>query len=112
MRTYSEQRGKKPFDWNSFLDNAIHGNIEYQGVEHTKAFNLASEWVTCACGNQYDIIPRNSFGSPDDDVLCSLGGQFSIDIDDGLWKEAKDTLGEIEKRSKELIDQITNQSHE
>lgn len=68
---------KEPFyDWNKALS--------YQRVLPAAILkemaDLASSWVTCACGNQCAIIPRHG-DCPDDTGLARLGGKFSEYID-------------------------------
>lgn len=108
MKSYSQVNKKKPFDWNAFLDKAIKGKTTEK--ENWKATKLAMNWVTCACGNQCDVIDRLDDGCPKDDDLEHLGHTFFHDIEDENWKEAKQTLKEIEKRSAFLINQKAKQS--
>jgi hypothetical protein len=103
MKTYAETKGERAFDWNNFLENPP----EYRSIEHYHACDLASEWVTCACANQCYIIPRCPIGSPVDEELERLGIIFYIDIDNAKWKCAKTTLYLIEKRSAEIIFELT-----
>ncbi len=63
-------------------------------------------WVSCAVGNQCDIIPRDSNGAPKDGILHGLGVEFSIDIDNKNYTGAKEVLEKIETRSAELISKI------
>lgn len=105
MKTYAESKGNiYPFDWNDFLDRAIDGDItEY---EKNKAKILSDNWVTCACGNQCEAIPRYTDGSPMDFLLKSFGDDFGILIWSSEFKQAKRTLGEIEKRSAKIINNL------
>ena len=103
MKTYAETQGKKKFDWNAFLENPP----ERRSLRHRRATDLSGQWVTCACGNQCDIIPRSASGTPFDNELESLGFSFHALIDDGQWDLAKNTLNLIEKRSSELIAELT-----
>ena len=103
MKTYSETQGKKFFDWNQFLENPPLFSSE----KHLDACDLSCEWVTCACGNLCDIIPRNRIGAPKDYHLEKLGMMFHQFIDDGEWQKAKETLAKIEKRSEELIAKLS-----
>jgi hypothetical protein len=99
MKTYSETKGKEAFDWNKFLENPP----EYLSNEHDIACNLAADWVTCACGNQCDIIHRVSGGRPFDRKLESLGVNFHYSVKGAEWQKAKEILAKIEKRSSELF---------
>lgn len=122
--TYAEKEGKAPFDWNAFLAKPID---EYKASELYEAKNLAGDWVTCACGNQCDIIPRHSgkdgytSGVPIDKELQSLGQEFYEKISAIYYAtynltakviqvQAVVTLHKIEKRSSELIAEILNQN--
>jgi hypothetical protein len=103
MKTYSETKGKEAFDWNKFLKNPP----EYLSNEHDIACNLAADWVTCACGNLCDIIPRSPIGRPSDRELEILGVHFHYSIKGADFMRAKETLAKIEKRSEELIFELT-----
>lgn len=108
-KTYAETQGKAPFDWNHFLNRAIAGQITV--AEEAKAMQLSSRWVTCACGNQCAIIPREGDccggpGAPNDEMLKDLGLQFDYEIRACAWRAAKMTLRDIELRADELIRQI------
>jgi len=103
MKTYSELKGNKAFDWNAFLENPP----EKGSAEQWEASNLSGEWVTCACGNQCDIIPRSPLGCPEDYLLEKLGCIFYEDINAGEWQNAKNTLYLIERRSQEIIEGLT-----
>jgi hypothetical protein len=105
IKTYAESKGKKPFDWNSFLDKAIAGKVGAKAL--ASAVVRSKSWVTCACGNMCDLIPRKEVGftqgCPLDDTLASLGVDFFDHVKDGRYKSAKKTLAAIERRSAKLI---------
>ena len=103
MKTYSETQGKAFFDWNAFLENPP----QKRKAEFRIACNLAGEWVTCACGNLCDIIPRDMIGCPYDSELELLGLDFHHSIAMANFIKAKETLAKIEKRSEEIIFQLT-----
>lgn len=115
---YSVSRGKDFFDWNDFLNKE-----NYTLDELEKAYNLASNQVTCACGNQCNAIPRDNYGRPLDNLLDNLGTEFMYAIylmyfyskeedTHGLFLQAKTTaihvLAKIEERSSYLINEINS----
>lgn len=102
MKTYAEARNEKPFDWNEFLNQE---EISYQ--DWRAALDKAAEWTTCACGNQCDIIPREEDGTPMDLELMILGIDFVDEVSLRNKEGAKAVLASIEKRSAELIAEIT-----
>ena len=102
MKKYTETQGQESFDWNAFLDNPPEKGSE----EHLDACDLSQDWITCACGNLCDIIPRSPSGRPKDYRLQMFGGMFYREIKDGQWQQAKSTLLTIEKRSAELIAEL------
>ncbi|WP_114752340.1 hypothetical protein [Pleomorphovibrio marinus] len=104
MQTYCEQEKGTPFDWNEFLERAIRGEVSKR--ECVVATNIAGDWVTCACGNQCSIIPRDVFGCPLDPLLDVQGKVFLTLIGLEKWEKAKETLLKIEKRSEEIIKEI------
>ena len=102
MQTYAETKGVKPFDWKIELEKCIETKLE-------STYNLtieANRWITCACGNQCDIIPREKNGAPKDEFLASEGVDFYNYVSLGLWGKALETLDKIEQRSNELIKEI------
>lgn len=112
--TYSESVGQPTFDWWAFLCKQ-----SWTTEEKENAAKLATEWTTCACGNQCAIIPRNSVGTPDDMVLRALGMMFFNFIwdfaDFGSFNDieaAREVMIEIEKRSSYLISKIMAEKEE
>lgn len=123
--TYSESKGKQPIDWNAFLNKEMK---DVTWDEMGRMNDAADDWVTCACGNECDIIPRYKTqaqhgmkGEPKDIVLMRLGVDFcqavnSMDNNHGLdlreynqeKRRAIYTLHQIEKRSAEIINEIKN----
>ena len=98
MTTYSETQGKQPFNWYEAL------NQDKPDWKMLK--KLAGKWVTCACGNQCDVIPRNEYGMPKDVELRKVGGIFYTQIYCRNAEEALSILNKIEIRSSEIIDEI------
>lgn len=103
MKTYSESKGEEPFNWNEFLNKENITEEEWDNAE-----SLADSWVTCACGNQCDVIPRDYFGEPKDWELFKLGNNFAKAIESKNINSAKEILKDIEERSAYLINEITN----
>jgi hypothetical protein len=102
MKTYAEECNEPPFDWNAALDKIIaRGWAEPEEVDTME--DLANDWVTCACGNQCAIIPRDYANTPRDERLRHLGVDFTDFVGWGEWRSAKVTLQKIEARSAELI---------
>lgn len=102
MKTYTETRNREPFDWNKALENPP----ELGSERHSELDDLAAMWVTCACGNQCEIIPRTGTGAPNDRTLKKLGVDFSDHIELGEWEKAKKTLYKIEERSAQIIKEL------
>lgn len=110
MKTYNQKVNGKSFDWNQFLDSAIKEGISKD--QHSAASNRAASWVTCACGNQCDILNRDEDGEPTDQKLASLGIVFMEDIQEKEYVMAKATLRKIESRSATLIkNEVKKLSH-
>lgn len=105
MITYASAHCQKPFNWNKFLDSEHISDTAWH-----EAYFLSSKWVTCACGNLCELIPRedNIFqsggsGMPEDRKLRNLGVRFNENILSKNQKRAKITLDLIEKRSAEIL---------
>lgn len=96
--TYAESQGKKPFDWNAFLA------VPRTAGEWSAALFFAKDWVTCACGNQCDAIPRDrTLGYPIDHKLRDYGSCFTSAIRERDRQRAIYLLVQIEKRSAEIL---------
>lgn len=104
MRTFAEKNNAKPFDWNAFLNQPTITEEEWENQK-----DLALDWVTCACGNQCSVIPRNERGQPYDKDLTNLGGRFYDEIKVRNIDGAKETLELIEERSAVLIKEIADE---
>ena len=100
MKTYAEKQGEETINWHEFLKRE---NITEE--EWSDADDLAESWVTCACGNQCYIIPRDSAGEPLDKDLAYLGGLsgFLGAIKKQNRESALEVLDKIEARSAILI---------
>ena len=101
LKSYTATIGKKPFNWNEFLDRD-----EITNGQWTKATILAGSWVTCACGTQCAIIPRTMGGTPEDNRLYHFGNRFYDAINAKRIQTAKAFLALIEERSAELIAEL------
>ena len=78
--------------------------------------DAADNWITCACGNLCDVIPRLDNGEPIDDELADLGVTFSnlisevadIAYDISIIEEDHDAiyLKELKKEYKETMKKV------
>lgn len=123
---YVEREKQEPLDWNLELSKT-----EFTVAEIQELSKLAGNWVTCACGNLCEVIPRTEDGKPKDDQLRLLGTEFyglvleqeghireQQNIEDirndnkkylaslYLLHEAGKILARIEKRASEILDQM------
>lgn len=101
MKTYSEIKGEEPFNWHEFLNREDIKEEEWQVADE-----LSSRWITCAVGNQCDVILRYETGMPLDEELALLGFDFHQFICNRNEVKAKEILAQIEARSAELITEI------
>ena len=92
-------------NWNVILNNAI--KLEPTEVYYDFLFDSASNWVTCAVGNQCSVIPRHGNGYPLDKELYDLGISFDASIRVKNWSFAKYILKAIEIRSAILIAELS-----
>lgn len=119
LKPYSVSRGKPFINWWEELKvmrQIVEKEYRDRTAEEKKKLNYlarqASDWVTCACGNQCEIIPRDNrrFGlssnpnaAPKDNVLADLGVKFYSDVSLENVNAAEETLQKIEERSAYLI---------
>lgn len=108
--TYTEVNNRDKFDWREFLQRE-----RYTTVELKTAGKLANSWVTCACGNLCEALPRWPGGTPEDQQLARLGNEFAAAVEGlarfhdlggptiGAQRLARDVLDKIEARSAELL---------
>lgn len=101
MKTYAENQHYQPFDWRLALSRLYISQKEWELLD-----DLANSWVTCACGNLCDAIPRALDGAPLDAELRSLGLTFMNNIEYQDSKLALETLDKIEKRSSAILTEI------
>lgn len=98
MKSLCEKSTNRVIDWNAELDKAIE-----QGFISNELIVASEDWVTCACGNLCDAIPRTKHDSPKDDRLFRLGLDFMNQVGAGDVEGAKETLEDIEIRSMEIL---------
>ena len=92
----------KNWDWYAFIDDSEEVKLAYE----EQAEDLASSWITCACGQVCSVLPKR-FESmcPLDNELMYLGNSFHAEIDNKKWEEAKEILDKIEARTIFLLKQ-------
>lgn len=111
-----EETKGESFDWNEFLAKATQPDYQPDDDEIVSITSKSQSWVTCACGNACNIIPRNGPNDTDEDhspkdyQLRELGIKFYRDIKRQDWETAKNTLDAIEQRSTLLIDQMVKEA--
>ena len=112
MKTYAETHSKWIYDWPQIIDDLEHDRYDDEGK--FEVYDAASNWPTCACGNQCAALPRDEEGCPVDKVMEKLGGQFFWSIGSlmasstKLQREvhasrARHYMGLIEDRARKLL---------
>lgn len=77
-KSYTEKkRHKKPFNW---IEALGHPQNMYDWEKMAIMTSKASNWVTCACGVQCSVLPRNQLGEPRDPKLALYGRLFNDHI--------------------------------
>lgn len=105
MLRYAESRNQPLVNWWAIIADGQRTGRESTLEEHM----LSGSYVTCACGQQCDKIPRFAHsGVPKDRVLSNLGLDFCSAIVDSEWSLAQDLLLLIEKRSSLLLEGLTH----
>ena len=104
-KTFCETFDIPAFDWNKALNEAerLQSGCRLDQNEFDDLRSRSDDWVTCACGNQCAIIPRQDTGQPRDVQLMLLGVSFAESVAIRDWAQAKLTLEQIEARSAVLI---------
>jgi hypothetical protein len=94
MTTYAETKGRKPFDWNAYIDDAIKTKkkLDSCSSERCRMINLSGRWDTDVLANIPVEIERDEFGAPLDNKLRELGEGFTNAIISQNWKSAKNIL--------------------
>lgn len=113
---------KKTWSIVDYMGDSLRKSVKasFNWVKALKAKNIsdgdwiemnsrAGEWVTCACGNQCNIIPRTVWGVPYDSTLERLGLEFFHTIQEKNSTAALSVLEQIEIRSAQLIEEIKSQ---
>jgi hypothetical protein len=119
-RKGSHDPSDKEFNWFLFLAQPAE-DISLQALN--KAELLASNWVTCACGQLCQALPRgtpNNPSEPKDPELSKLGYRFHDEIEAARYckkrneqeslylhlVKAKETIIQIEKRTNQLLQNL------
>lgn len=111
MQTYCEVKTGKSINWYDRL-NELKQLFKTNSIEYERKKALyhkdSLRWITCACGNTCDIIPRENSsmagpGKPVDDTLSYLGASFPSYIRTDNHDGGLNCLDRIEKRSAILI---------
>lgn len=89
---------KTPYWW-KVINRAIKNEEEFTEVEKLRS----SVWISCACGEQDDRIPRSREGEPLDKTLQSFGLDFYDAVGMNDPKEAMNVLIKIEHRAAIVI---------
>ena len=116
MKTFAEKYNAQ-FNWYEFLNNKFPSTMQL-----IIAKEKASRWVTCAVGNQCEVIPRHMDGTPTDHILLDQGFLFnhainemcvccnSFDLRDYHRERAMHILGNIEKRVAQILRSMKTRS--
>lgn len=107
--TYTETKGKDPFDWWAFLNKPYS---EHSEKELCEAAVLSSDWVTCGVGTQCKDLPRRPNNSPVDFTLLQLGLRFMDQIETMALCYSSDilTFREAVSSAKGILDYIETRS--
>lgn len=89
------------FNWYTELDKAILN--EPNEAEWDDLNDMSGDWVTCACGQLCNSLPRAKGGRPEDSELCELGINFAKSVHKKDWKLAYKDLDRIEARTAFLL---------
>lgn len=98
------------FDWFAFLNQ----DMKLVSEDHLEEANaLADNWVTCACGQLCEALPRGSGNCPEDEKLYELGMDFAHTMSEVLHgqsniarDEAVEILKAIEARTTLLLQKM------
>jgi hypothetical protein len=101
------------FCWFMFLNQP---KSDFSEEDLKDAYGLSKSWITCACGQLCNSLPRERSNSPIDPVLVNLGMEFMGNIDDAYEayvdheegflsriESAKSVLVKIEERTIALL---------
>lgn len=90
------------FDWYDVLDRLIAGEKPTES-DRAAIQQRAGPWTTCACGQMCKLIPRDSAKTPLDQTLKNLGGSFAQLMAAGKYREARNVLDQIERRTSKIL---------
>jgi len=93
------------FNWFTELDKAIKAEPTDEKWKYLS--DMAFSWVTCACGELCKDLPKGRNGQPEDSYLYANGAEFSDAVDNKDWLYAKLILERIEKRTIELLNEVS-----
>ena len=93
---------------NAGIENT-HWGLIILHAEERFSFNQeerkqSKSWITCACGKQSDLVPRRSWGEPENIRLANLGKDFCNYVFENDFLAAAVTLVEIERQAMLIIE--------
>lgn len=94
MTTYCETQGKKPFDWENYINNALETKKKLDSLsqERSRIVNMSGQWATNPIGMLSVDILRDRLGAPIDNELRKLGEVFINAMCTQNWKSARKIL--------------------
>lgn len=83
-KSYAQVNGHQVVDWRKELQLLVDGK------ESKVDLTLVQEWKTCYVGQQSEMIDRDDYdrGIPTDDILNTLGTQFTDKVSKEQFEEA------------------------
>ena len=93
--------------WYPYINLGIINPFFITDEKRIIAKRLSNNWVTCACGELCEVLPKISHSNdrPLDKILANLGIKFHISIKFNDYEEAKEIMDKIELRTSFLLKQ-------
>lgn len=98
MKTYCEEKGNQPVNWRK--------ELSAKKIDWERLVPLAESWQTCSCGMLFYQIERDHDGNPKNDLLESLGMEFTKAVRGHNKEYAIHYLNLVEAHAKILIGEI------
>ena len=102
-KSYAQVNGHQVVDWRKELQLLI------EGKESKVDLGLAQEWKTCYVGQQSEMIEREDIGIPDDEILGTLGSNFTDKVVKEEFEEALVYCDMIDIRIAYLLKRAKNE---
>jgi hypothetical protein len=103
MKSYAQAQDAAELNWSEILA------LPEDQIGLPLHISAVSTWKSCPCGQLANMIPRRPLtdrytGTPNDDVLATLGRSFTSSFKDEKYEDCRNLLKLIDLRGQYLVE--------